>query len=40
LYAATLFTMVRFEASIGRHPGVFGVLGVGFSLIAWLLTSA
>lgn len=39
LYAATLFAMVRlggFEAS--EAIGVFVVLGVGFSLIAWLLT--
>src|SRR5664279_2267447 len=39
LYAATLFAMVRlggFDA--GDALGVFGVLGVGFSLIAWLLT--
>ena len=39
LYAATLFAMVRygrFDAS--ESLGVFVVLGVGFSLVAWLLT--
>ena len=39
LYGATLFAMVRyghFDAS--DSLGVFAVLGVGFSLIAWLLT--
>ena len=39
LYAATLFAMVRFGGfEAGDALGVFGVLGVGFSLIAWLLT--
>ncbi len=39
LYAATLFAMVHFGAfDAGEALGVFGVLGVGFSLIAWLLT--
>lgn len=39
LYAATLFAMVHFGAfDAGDALGVFGVLGVGFSLIAWLLT--
>ena len=39
LYAAMLFAMVRyggFDASASL--GVFGVLGIGFSLLAWLLT--
>lgn len=39
LYAATLFAMVRygrFDAS--DSLGVFVVLGIGFSLVAWLLT--
>ena len=39
LYAVTLFAMVRygrFDAS--DSLGVFVVLGVGFSLVAWLLT--
>jgi membrane protease YdiL (CAAX protease family) len=39
LYAATLFAMVRygrFDAS--DSLGVFTVLGVGFTLVAWLLT--
>ena len=39
LYAATLFAMVRFGGfDAGDALGVFAVLGVGFSLIAWLLT--
>ncbi len=39
LYAATLFAMVRFGGfDPGDALGVFGVLGVGFSLIAWLFT--
>ena len=40
-YAATLYAMVRgggFEA--GDAIGVFAVLGVGFSVLAWLLTIA
>lgn len=40
LYAATLFAMVRygrFDAS--DSLGVFVVLGIGFSLVAWLLTT-
>jgi membrane protease YdiL (CAAX protease family) len=39
VYAATLFAMVRygrFDAS--ESLGVFVVLGIGFSLVAWLLT--
>lgn len=39
LYAATLAAMVRFGAfQAGDALGVFAVLGVGFSLVAWLLT--
>jgi CAAX protease family protein len=39
LYAVTLFAMVRFGGfDSGDALGVLGVLGVGFSLIAWLLT--
>lgn len=39
LYAATLFAMVRFGGFDSSDVlGVFGILGVGFSLIAWLLT--
>jgi membrane protease YdiL (CAAX protease family) len=39
LYAATLYTMVRFGGfDSGDSLGVFAVLGVGFSLLAWLLT--
>ena len=39
VYAATLFALVRhgrFDAS--ESLGVFAVLGIGFSLVAWLLT--
>ncbi len=39
LYAATLFAMVRFRGFDASDAlGVFAVLGVGFSLAAWLLT--
>jgi len=39
LYAATLFAMVRFGGfDAGDALGLFAVLGVGFSLAAWLLT--
>lgn len=39
LYAATLFAMVRFgNFDAGDSLGVFAVLGVGFSVAAWLLT--
>jgi hypothetical protein len=39
LYAATLYAMVRFGGfDAGDSLGVFAVLGVGFSLVAWLLT--
>ena len=39
LYAATLYAMVRFGGfDAGEALGVFAVLGVGFSLLAWLLT--
>ena len=39
LYAATLYAMVRFGGfDAGDSLGVFAVLGVGFSLLAWLLT--
>jgi CAAX protease family protein len=39
LYAATLYAMMRFGAfDAGDSLGVFAVLGVGFSLLAWLLT--
>ncbi len=39
LYAATLFAMVRFgQFEAGEALGVFSILGVGFSLAAWLLT--
>ena len=39
LYAVTLFAMVRFGGfGAGDAIGLFGVLGVGFSLIALLLT--
>jgi membrane protease YdiL (CAAX protease family) len=39
LYAATLFAMVRFgHFDAGEALGVFVVLGIGFSLLAWLLT--
>jgi membrane protease YdiL (CAAX protease family) len=39
LYAATLYAMVRFgQFDAGEALGVFGILGVGFSLAAWLLT--
>jgi membrane protease YdiL (CAAX protease family) len=39
LYAATLYGMVRFgHFDASDSIGVFAVLGVGFSLIAWLLT--
>jgi CAAX protease family protein len=39
VYAATLYAMVRFgQFAAGDALGVFAVLGVGFSLAAWLLT--
>ncbi|HZD32662.1 MAG TPA: CPBP family intramembrane glutamic endopeptidase [Candidatus Angelobacter sp.] len=39
LYAVSLFLMTRFGGfEAGEALGVFLVLGVGFSLIAWLLT--
>jgi len=39
LYAATLYAMVRFGGfDAGDSMGVFAVLGVGFSFLAWLLT--
>ena len=39
LYAAALFGMTRFgQFDAGDAIGVFLVLGVGFSLLAWLLT--
>jgi len=39
VYAATLYAMVRFgQFEAGDALGVFAVLGVGFSLAAWLLT--
>jgi membrane protease YdiL (CAAX protease family) len=39
LYAITLFAMVRFGSfDAGESLGVFAVLGIGFSLAAWLLT--
>src|SRR5271169_4811962 len=39
IYATTLYTMVRFgQFDAGDTLGIFAVLGVGFSLAAWLLT--
>jgi uncharacterized protein len=39
LYAVTLFLMARFGGfESGDALGVFAILGVGFSFIAWLLT--
>src|ERR1035438_2373973 len=39
IYAATLYGMVRFgQFEAGDALGLFAVLGVGFSLAAWLLT--
>jgi len=39
LYALTLFAMIRFgHFEAGEALGVLAVLGVGFSLLAWLLT--
>src|SRR5271166_1465381 len=39
LYAATLYAMVRFgHFDASDALGIFAVLGVGFSLAAWLLT--
>ena len=39
LYAATLYAMARIgQFDAGEALGVFAVLGVGFSLAAWLLT--
>jgi membrane protease YdiL (CAAX protease family) len=39
LYAVTLWSMVRFGGfDAGDALGVFAVLGIGFSLIAWLVT--
>ena len=39
IYAATLFAMLRFgQFEAGEALGVLGIMGVGFSLAAWLLT--
>jgi len=39
VYAATLYAMVRFgRFEAGDAIGVFAVLGIGFSIAAWLLT--
>ena len=39
VYAATLFAMVRYgQFDASESLGVFVVLGIGFSLVAWLLT--
>jgi membrane protease YdiL (CAAX protease family) len=39
VYAATLYAMVRFgQFEAGEALAVFAILGVGFSLAAWLLT--
>ena len=39
LYAVVLYTMSRFSGfEAGEALGIFAVLGVGFSLMAWLLT--
>ncbi len=39
VYAATLYAMVRFgQFEAGEALGVFAILGVGFSLAAWVLT--
>ena len=39
VYSATLYAMVRFgQFEPGDALGVFGLLGIGFSLAAWLLT--
>ncbi len=39
IYAVTLYAMVRFgQFDAGDSLGVFVILGVGFSLVAWVLT--
>jgi uncharacterized protein len=39
VYAATLYAMVRFgQFEAGEALGVFAILGIGFSLAAWVLT--
>ena len=39
VYAATLYATVRFgHFEAGDAIGVFAVLGIGFSIAAWLLT--
>jgi uncharacterized protein len=39
IYAATLYAMARFgQFDPGDSLGVFAVLGIGFSLVAWVLT--
>ena len=39
VYASTLFAMVRYgRFDAAESLGVFVVLGIGFSLVAWLLT--
>lgn len=39
VYAAALFGMVRFgQFEAGEALGIFAILGIGFSLAAWLLT--
>ncbi len=39
IYAATLYAMVRFgQFDAGEALGVFAILGVGFSIVAWVLT--
>jgi len=39
VYAATLYAMARFgQFEAGEAVGIFAILGVGFSLAAWLLT--